>query len=167
MPRLDAKSVLSSAWKSGWLVHSVRTALGMTASLGVARMVGLPEAFWAPITTVIVMESAVGPAWVVSKRRFLGTAMGAAFAASLRTYLGPGVIAFGAAILALGLICFILRLHRASHRFACIALSIVILVPRGTAAWIVAFHRFVEVSLGIAVALVFAALWPVQEPQSL
>ncbi len=34
------------------------------------------------------------------------------------------------------------------------------LVPRGIAPWLIAVHRFVEVSLGIAVALALTALWP-------
>jgi uncharacterized membrane protein YccC len=34
------------------------------------------------------------------------------------------------------------------------------LVARPASAWLVAAHRFVEVSLGIVVALVLSAVWP-------
>jgi len=47
-----------------------------------------------------------------------------------------------------------------AYRFAAITLSIVLLVAHQHPAWIVALHRFVEVSLGIAVALAVAQLWP-------
>jgi len=40
------------------------------------------------------------------------------------------------------------------------------LVPGQIAPWLVAFHRFVEVSLGIAVALALTAIWPVHELKS-
>ena len=41
------------------------------------------------------------------------------------------------------------------------ALTIVLLVAHQRPPWIVASHRFVEVSLGIAVALAVAELWRV------
>jgi uncharacterized membrane protein YgaE (UPF0421/DUF939 family) len=49
---------------------------------------------------------------------------------------------------------------RGAYRFAAITLSIILLIAHQRAAWIVASHRFVEVSLGIAVALAVAELWP-------
>ncbi len=41
-------------------------------------------------------------------------------------------------------------------------LAIVLLIPRAEPAWMIAFHRFAEVSIGIAVALLLATLWPEQ-----
>ena len=38
------------------------------------------------------------------------------------------------------------------------------LVPRNESPWIVGFHRFVEVTIGILVALVLTAIWPEGEP---
>ncbi len=163
MVRLSRVSWFSSAWKSEWLAHSARTAIGMTASLAIAKLFTMPEAFWAPVTTIIVMESTLGAAWVVSKRRFIGTALGAVLAGLLGSYFEPGIIVFGTGILALGLICSMLRLDQTSYRFAGITFTIVILVPREIAPWLVAVHRFVEVSLGIGVGLAFTAIWPEHE----
>jgi hypothetical protein len=39
----------------------------------------------------------------------------------------------------------------------------VLLIPRTAPAWIIAFHRFAEVSIGIAVALLLATVWPEKE----
>jgi len=39
----------------------------------------------------------------------------------------------------------------------------VLLVPRTGPAWQIAFHRFVEVSIGIGVALMFSVVWPERE----
>ncbi len=156
-------SWFSSALKSRWLVNSARTAIGMAASLAVARLFRMPEAYWAAVTTIIVMESTLGAAWAVSKRRFIGTALGAGLAGLLATYFEIGTMVFAAAILVLGLICAILHLDQSAYRFAGITFTIVYLVPREIAPWLVAFHRFVEVSLGIVVALALTALWPRRE----
>jgi hypothetical protein len=42
------------------LTHSIRTALAATVSLYVARFVRMPEAYWAAITTLVVMQSTLG-----------------------------------------------------------------------------------------------------------
>ena len=64
------------------------------------------------------------------------------------------------AMFILGIICAVLKLDRAAYRFAGITLAITMLVARTGPAWIVAAHRFFEVSVGIAVALVLTAIWP-------
>ena len=53
-----------------------------------------------------------------------------------------------------------LPLERNAFRFASITLAIIMLVPRVNSAWVIAVHRFVEVSVGIALGLVLTALWP-------
>jgi len=40
-----------------------------------------------------------------------------------------------------------------------ITLAIVLLIPRAGPAWLAAFHRFVEVSIGIGVALTLTVVW--------
>lgn len=163
MARRSAVMWFSSAWSSGWLVHSARTAVGAAASLAVARLFKMPEAYWAAITAMILMESTLGTAWAVSKQRLIGTALGAAFGGLLASCVRPGIVVFGAAVFALGLMCAILRLDRSAYRFAGITLTIVTLVTRGQGPWVIAAHRFIEVSIGIAVALALTALWPERE----
>jgi uncharacterized membrane protein YgaE (UPF0421/DUF939 family) len=41
--------------------------------------------------------------------------------------------------------------------------AIVLLIPRVEPAWLIALHRFAEVSIGIGVALIFARVWPERE----
>ena len=67
---------------------------------------------------------------------------------------------FTLAIFGTGLICLVLHLDRTAYRFAGITECIVMLVVRDRPAWIIASHRFVEVSLGITVALIVTAAWP-------
>jgi uncharacterized membrane protein YgaE (UPF0421/DUF939 family) len=145
------------------LVHSTRTAIAAMVSLIVARGLGLPEAYWATITTLIIMQSTLGAALTVSGQRLAGTALGAALAALLATYFGSNTIEFGLGVFAIGLTCVALRLGQA-YRLASVTLAIVMLIARTKPAWIVASHRFVEVSVGIAVGLALTAVWPEGEP---
>ena len=69
---------------------------------------------------------------------------------------------FGVGMFVLGLLCAILRLGTA-YRFAGVTLAITMLIVRDSPAWIVAEHRFAEVSVGIAVGVVVTAIWPTRQ----
>ena len=142
------------------LEHSVRTAVAAMASLLVARFFRLPEAYWAPITTLVITQSSLGAAFSVSWKRFVGTALGALLGALVASHFPPNVFLFGACVLILGPLCALVRADRSAYRFGGVTLSIVLLIPRTSPAWQVAFHRFAEVSIGIGVALLFATVWP-------
>jgi uncharacterized membrane protein YgaE (UPF0421/DUF939 family) len=157
----EASTVQGTAWPI--LVHSLRTAIACVASLLVARLFRLPEAYWAPITTVVITQSSLGAALTVSWHRFLGTALGALVGAAVATYFGPHAVAFGIGVFVLGLIRIVMHSDLAGYRFGGVALAIVLLVPRTGPAWPVAFHRFIEVSIGIGVALMFSVVWPEKE----
>ena len=144
----------------GWLEHSLRTAVAAGASLVTARLLHLPEAYWAAVTTLVVMQSTLGAAWKVSTQRFIGTALGAAIGALVGHHLGSGVLVLTVGVFGLGLICGMLRLDPSAYRFAGVTFAIVTLVTRELAPIVVATHRFIEVSMGIAVALLITALWP-------
>jgi uncharacterized membrane protein YgaE (UPF0421/DUF939 family) len=142
------------------LEHPARTAVAATVSLLVAAACKLPEAYWAPVSTIVVMQSTLGAAVKISGQRFAGTALGAAAGALIAMYLPPTAVVFGVSVFVLGLVCAVLNLDRAAYRFAGITLAIILLVAHERAAWVVAVHRFVEVSIGIAVGLAITALWP-------
>jgi uncharacterized membrane protein YgaE (UPF0421/DUF939 family) len=142
------------------LEHSARTAVAATASLLAARLFRLSEAYWAPITTLVITQSSLGAAFGVSWKRFVGTALGALVGGLVASRFPPNVFLFGATVFILGPLCALLRADRSAYRFGGVTLSIVLLVPRTDPAWQVAFHRFAEVSIGIGVALLFATVWP-------
>lgn len=142
------------------LVDVVRTAAAAVASLLLADLCQLPNGYWAAISCLIVMLSAAGSELAVSVQRCAGTALGAAAGAAAMALLGSSAWSFGAAVLAIGVFCWSARVDRAAFRYGAIAAAIVILVPHGENAVRVALHRFIEVSLGIAVGLATATLWP-------
>jgi uncharacterized membrane protein YgaE (UPF0421/DUF939 family) len=137
---------------------SARTAVAAVAALLAARILRLPEFYWAPISAIVIMQSVLDPLRV-SWQRFVGTALGAVMGAALASFSGPNAFVYGAGIFVCGIICWLFRVGNA-YRFAGIALSIVFLIARERSPWIVAEHRFVEVSLGIAVALGVTTVWP-------
>jgi len=145
------------------LVHSVRTAVAAVVSVLVAKLFRLPEAYWAPVTTLVITQSSLGAALAVSWQRLLGNALGAAVGAIVATYFGPNLLVFGVSIFILGLLSYVVSSSRSAYRFAGVTLAIVLLVPRAGPAWRIALHRFAEVSIGIGVALIFAFVWPESE----
>jgi uncharacterized membrane protein YgaE (UPF0421/DUF939 family) len=140
------------------LINSARTAVAVIVSMLLARLLRLPEFYWAPISTIVILLSTIDPralAW----QRFAGTAVGAALGALIASFFQPTWIVYGTGIFICGIVCALLRLG-STYRFAAITLTIVLLIAHVRSPWIVALHRFIEVSLGIAVALLVTVVWP-------
>ena len=142
------------------IVHAVKTSIAAVVSLLIARLFHLPESYWAPITTLVVMQSTLGAAWTISKQRLAGTAIGALMGAGLASYFGPNILIFGAGIFAAGVFCAVLHLERNAFRYTGITLTIILMVTRSEPAWIISIHRFIEISIGIAVGLALMAVFP-------
>jgi len=140
--------------------HSARTTVAAITSLLAAGTLGFPEPYWASITAIIVTQSTLGAAWSISVQRFFGTALGAAMGAFLSTYFGASLSAYGGGVFVLGLFCLLLGLERSGYRYAGITLAVIMLIQRSKPVWIVALHRFIEVSVGIVIGLILTALWP-------
>ena len=145
------------------VIHSSRTTVAAIASVAVARLARLPEAYWAPVTTLVIAQSSLGAAMAVSRQRFAGTALGAAVSALVASYFGPRILVFGGCVFLMGFLCALAHLDRSAYRFGGVTSAIVLLIPRAQPAWKIAFDRFAEVSIGIAVALLLATLWPEKE----
>jgi uncharacterized membrane protein YgaE (UPF0421/DUF939 family) len=155
MPNWIARTGITRAT----LIISARVTVAAIISVLLARsLLRLPEFYWAPVSTIVVMLSTIPPrtlAW----QRFVGTAIGAALAALIATFFPPNWIVYGMGVLLCGLVCAVFRVS-AAYRFAAITLTIVLLIVQSSHPWVVALHRFIEVSLGIAVALLVTVVWP-------
>jgi uncharacterized membrane protein YccC len=152
---------MTSLFHLGWpaVISSARTAIAAAASFLIARLFGMPEAYWATISTLVVMQSTLGASLKISEGRFIGTLLGASAGGLLARYLPQVWWVFTLGIFLLGLLCILLRLE-SSYRFAGITLAIVVLIPHTAAPWVVALHRFIEVSIGIVVGLAVTVIWP-------
>jgi hypothetical protein len=110
--------------------HAFRTAVAATISILAGRLVGLPEAYWAAIATVVVMQSPLGDTVPLAIERIVASALGALIGAIESTYFGANLFVFALAMLLLGLISFVLRLEKVGYSYACITLAIIVLIPR-------------------------------------
>ncbi|HEX6718612.1 MAG TPA: FUSC family protein [Pyrinomonadaceae bacterium] len=147
-------------------VHSARTAIAAMASLAVARLFHLPEAYWAPITTLVITQSSLGTALSVSGERFMGTVIGATVGAVVGSFFGPDVIVFGATVLVLGFLSAAAHSNRNAYRFAGVTAAIILLVPRAGSPWRITFDRFAGVCIGLGMALILTAFWRENEEAS-
>ena len=154
---MASKGILSGFNRNA-VLDSARTALAAVAALLLARLLKMPEYYWAPISTIVIIQSTIPP-HMLGWQRFVGTALGAVLGVVMATFFRPTVVIYAIGIVLCGLLAWTLRVGGA-YRFAAITLSIVLLIPRARAPWITGWHRFLEVSLGIAVALVVTTVWP-------
>jgi uncharacterized membrane protein YccC len=115
------------------LVNSARMAVAAVASVLAARILRLPEAFWATLTTLVIAQTSLGAALTVSWRVFVGTALGAVVGAIAASLFGPHVVIFGTCVFILGLLCAVARSDLITFRFGGVTLPIVLLVPRAGA----------------------------------
>ena len=148
------------------ITHAIRTAVAATASVIIARLVQMPEAYWAAIATLVVMQSTLGPTLTLSIERIVATAVGASVGALEANFFGANLIAFAIAIFLVGLLSIASRLEKTAYHYASITLTIIVLIPRSGAPWTIALHRFIEVSVGIIIALAVVALWPEHQPSA-
>lgn len=154
------------------LHYTIRSMTAVIASILIANLFRLPEYYWASITTLIVLQSTAGNSWLIAARISAGTAVGGLVGAIMTFYLGSNVVVFGAGIFVLGLVCAALgkillrsgpNLDEVVFRFAGVGLAIVMLVPWHESVWAIAGHRAFEVSIGAAVAVAAAYVWPLTE----
>jgi uncharacterized membrane protein YgaE (UPF0421/DUF939 family) len=143
------------------LPNVARTTLTAVVALLLARALKLPEYYWAPISAIVVIESTIDPrtlAW----QRFAGTLLGAVLGGLIASLFKPNPLLYAVGIFLCGALSTLFAV-RAAYRFAAITLSIILLIRSTQQPWVVAWHRFLEVSVGIAVALAVNRLWPNSE----
>jgi len=109
------------------LQHSARTAVTAVISLLAARLLNLPQSYWAPVTTLVITQSSLGSTLAVSQQRFIGTGLGAALGSIIVAYFGANLLAFGASIFVMGLCCAVVHADRSAYRFGGVTLAIVLL----------------------------------------
>jgi uncharacterized membrane protein YgaE (UPF0421/DUF939 family) len=87
-------------------------------------------------------------------QRVLGTVLGSLIGWGSATWWHQNVLIYGLSILVAVGLCYLARLEGAS-RLCAVAVTVITIVPRSEPPHLVAFHRFVEVSYGVACALLY------------
>jgi uncharacterized membrane protein YgaE (UPF0421/DUF939 family) len=103
------------------------------------------------------MQSEVGATFTASRDRLVGTGVGAVTSALFVAYVGDSLLWFAVAVVITMLICQWAGLDQ-SYRLACVTVAIIMLIPYTGPPWRVAMHRFIEVALGIVIALGVTAI---------
>jgi uncharacterized membrane protein YgaE (UPF0421/DUF939 family) len=143
--------------------HAVKAGLAAALAFYVAQFSGLPESYWAAISAIIVMYSDLTRTLKASTNRLVGTAIGVTIGAGFAALFGYKIWAFGVAITITLLVCGFLGLADAA-RLAGVGVAIVMIVGHSGRPWLVAIHRFLEVSFGIVIAVLFSAVdWPLRK----
>ena len=138
----------------------LRVAVAAVLSMALAQALHLPEAYWAPISAIVCSLDALEGASITARRRLIGTFFGVVIAA-FQVYLTPyNLINYGLAIAVLGLVCSTAKLHTSAIRFGAIALTVVVTALNHAEVWMTAATRFVDVAVGIVVALLVLLVWP-------
>ena len=138
-------------------IDAFKTGLAATLCLWLGHLFGLAHSYWAAITTIVVMGTDREVTFTSCRDRLIGTAIGA-FLGWVTFYAWHGhYVLYGLAVALCVFLCSALAFDKAG-RLAGVALTIVVLVNLDTGPGHAAIARFLEVGLGIGVALAVTLL---------
>lgn len=138
------------------LLQGIKTGIAAGLCYWLSLRFGLPEGYWSSISAIIVLQSNVGSTVSASRDRFIGTALGALLGWAASPW-GRQPLAYAITILIALVLCGTLGLKNSS-RLAGVTITIVMLVQRNGSHSRIALDRFIEVALGIIVALAVSTL---------
>jgi uncharacterized membrane protein YccC len=141
------------------LTHAVKSAIAGAAALYLAGLAMLPQGYWAAISALVVMGADVGETFKASRDRLIGTAVGAVTGGIFAFFGRRHLLWFALAVCVTALVCEALNLNQ-SLRLAGVTVAIIMLTGDTPSPVPTMIHRFLEVSLGIVVALSVSALPP-------
>ena len=140
-----------------------QTTVAAVLAMGLAQLLQMPDSYWAPISAIVCSLDTTDIAYQTARRRLIGTLFGVLIAALQISLVPYSLFSYGIAIALLGLLCSAIRLHSSSLRFGGIALTVVVTESARSSVWLVAGTRFVDVALGIIIALLVVRSWPKRE----
>ena len=116
---------------------------------------GLPQGYWAVISVIIVMQANLGGSLRAGWMRIIGTSVGAALGVACLLVFGHGVISLGVSVGLTILICaYFTHLHESFRLAGMTACIIIFMSHQETDVVMFGITRFLEITLGVAVALV-------------
>jgi len=128
----------------------------------IVTLLGMQQGYWAVISVVLVMQTNLGGSFQAGVNRIIGTAVGALLGAACLKLLGAGVVALGLGVGLTILVCaYFIHMHE-SFRMAGLTATIVILLGNQSPSYLdFVISRFLEIGLGVAIALTFSVfVWP-------
>ncbi len=144
-------------WRAA-LVQGTSAAIVAVFCYATIRLVpSLQEPYWAPIAAVVVLYPDREATRKASIQRLIGTVLGSLVGWGSAASWDQSLALYGLAIVVAVGLCYLLRLEDAA-RLCAVTVTIITLIPHAGPPYRVAFHRFVEVSYGVACALAYTMI---------
>jgi uncharacterized membrane protein YccC len=138
-------------------VSAFKTGLAAVLCVWLGNLFGLEHSYWAAVSAIVVMGADTTLTFAAYRDRIIGTAIGA-FLGWVTCYAWHGhYLLYGLAVAICIFVCSVLAFEKAG-RLAAVALSIIVLVKIDGGPAQAALARFLEVGLGIVVALAVTML---------
>jgi uncharacterized membrane protein YgaE (UPF0421/DUF939 family) len=138
-------------------IGAFKTGLAAVICVWLGNLLGLERSFWAAVSAIVVMAFDATITIASCRDRIIGTAIGA-FLGWVTDHVWRGhYIIYGLAVALCIFICSALAFDKAG-RLAAVTLSIIVLVKFDGGPAQAAISRFLEVGLGIVVALAVTML---------
>jgi uncharacterized membrane protein YgaE (UPF0421/DUF939 family) len=138
-------------------IGAFKTGLAAVICVWLGNLLGLERSYWAAVSAIVVMAFDTTLTFASCRDRIIGTAIGA-FLGWVTFYAWHGhYLLYGLSVALCIFICSALAFDKAG-RLAAVTLSIIVLVKIDNGPAQAAIGRFLEVGLGIVVALVVTLL---------
>ena len=159
-----------SWWKRKHLrrraIGAFKTGVAAVLCLWLGDLLGLTHSYWAAISAIVVMGSDSAVSLVACRDRLIGTAIGAVLGWAIFHVWHGHYLLYGLGVMLCLLACSMLKFEKAG-RLAGVALTIIVLIQIDGGPAQAALARFLEVSLGIIVALAVTLLVFPERPAEL
>jgi uncharacterized membrane protein YccC len=163
---MPANSEASESKLSGWwreknfgeqAIRAFKTGIAVVLCVWLGNLFGLAHSYWAAVSAIVVMGADTTITFASCRDRIVGTGIGA-FLGWVTYYAWHGhYLLYGLAVALCLFVCSALAYDKAG-RLAAVALSIIVLVSIDGGPAQAAIARFLEVGLGIVVALAVTML---------
>jgi uncharacterized membrane protein YgaE (UPF0421/DUF939 family) len=138
-------------------IGAFKTGLAAVICVWLGNLLGLERSFWAAVSAIVVMAFDTTITFASCRDRIIGTAIGA-FLGWVTFYAWHGhYVIYGLAVALCIFVCSALAFDKAG-RLAAVTLSIIVLIKFEGGPAHAAISRFLEVGLGIVVALAVTTL---------
>jgi uncharacterized membrane protein YgaE (UPF0421/DUF939 family) len=138
-------------------VGAFKTALAALLCVWLGHLFRLERSYWASVTAIVMMGSESAVSLAACRDRLIGTAIGAVLGwVTVHIWHGHSLL-YALAVMLCLLACSTLKFEKAG-RLAAVALTIIVLIQWEGGPAQAALARFLEVALGILVALTVGLL---------
>jgi uncharacterized membrane protein YgaE (UPF0421/DUF939 family) len=161
-----ASAALQGGWLSTWrsrndfgkqAIGAFKTGLAAVICVWLGNLLGLERSYWSAVSAIVVMAFDTTITFASCRDRIIGTAIGA-FMGWVTFYAWHGhYLLYGLSVALCIFVCSALAFDKAG-RLAAVTLSIIVLVKIDNGPAQAAIGRFLEVGLGIVVALLVTLL---------